>query len=751
MAAIILKQNFIYNWNINFGGGYDFFDYMLRPGTFKPENHYQDDYYKDYLDYMKNDEKSDGAFDNEYNHLSDEQINEYRANEWASQQRGCPKYLGIISFENDYLKRFGIMNSRGELNHNLLKDYARQSINALIDKNKKLQKSNVYWTAAIHENTDNIHIHYQLLEYERLEDRMKKYRDQDILSTKGFEAAKSKMANLISPHTEEKAEINRIERELAKPSLAASFTNTDGRILDLYKKIESSKKPHKWQYGSYEADKDKHRREHPLKKEIDSVVRNIVYSDENLKKQYDEFNGKLKEFDDWNIYLYGHRKDIPREDQIYSFNKRNRFYKDAGNTLLQYMRDFGKELKRAEAKPKPHLSEEKIKIPAEAIDEILPNYEEPLIEEYIPDDDYIPQINEGDYNIYANDIPLPENMEDYIPPEDDFIPDEPPVESDLPAVPTAETEKPDLSEERKDIVREEKFLRLSEENKKDENGLGKLYLSEEKHNIDIAEKRLRVSAEKGNIYAQYRLGNLYLSEKRKDLDRAEKFLKLSAENKQDENGIGSYALGKLYLSEEKFNIDEAEKWLLVSAEKGNMYAQYRLGSLYLSEERKDIVKAEKYLLTVSEQGGELSQWADYSLGKLYMTDERKDYAKAEKYFLLSDGYNNPYAQCALGFLIYKTRNKLEGREWVKKAAENGNEFAAKVLPRLNTRVPTNNRYNHNRSRALIAGRSLRSITRQLQREYENHIKKLQREFQRDFEKKNNSKSYEYVDDQTMKM
>lgn len=363
-AAIILKQSFIYEWNVNTGdGSYDFFDYMTNPEKFKPELHNDtNDMYYDYMDYMKNEEKSDGAFDSEYDHLSEEQIDNYRMLEFKSQQKGCPKYLGVISFENDYLLQFGIMNTHGEINHRLLKDYARLSINAMINESKKLKNDNVYWTAAIHENTDNIHIHFQLLEYEKLEDRKKKYRDMDSLEPKCFEALKSKMVNMISPQKDRQKYINQVEREVLIPNLQAQFTNTDGRILDLYKKISQSKKPRKWQYGSYE--KSDGHREDKMKKQIDSVVRNIINSNNDLKNIYREFEKELNDYDDWNTYVYGKRKDVPRDNQVYSYNKREDFYRRAGNSLLKYMREFGDELKavdKQQQSAKPYLSEKEMK------------------------------------------------------------------------------------------------------------------------------------------------------------------------------------------------------------------------------------------------------------------------------------------------------------------------------------------------------------------------------------------------------
>ena len=622
MAAIIFKQSFKYEWNVNTdGNGFDFFDYMCNPEKFKPELHSdENDLYYDYMDYMKNSEKSNGAFDSEHDVLNVNQINEYRKLEIQSQQKGCPKYLGVISFENDFLKENGIMNSYGEIDHDRLKSYARQSINALVDKSQKLKSENVYWTAAIHENTDNIHIHYQMLEYERLEDRKNKYRDKDMIETKAFEALKSKMVNLIAPQKERKELIDKLEKEIIRPNLQASFTNTDGRIFDLYKKISEYDKPRKWQYGSY-TKTDKHK-EDPMKKEIDSVVRNIIQSNETLSKRYTDFEKQLNDYDDYAVYLYGKRSDIPKAEQIYSYNKRNDFYNRAGNALLSYMRELDLsdfKLDKTQAQPEPYLSGEEI----EDFTSLEPTQ---------------------------------------------VLPDKPPY---IDAI-----AEPDLD----------------------------------------FEKSLLPDGE-----TPY----------------------LSGEEITNFNGLKEYMLGARYLDNEQndIDLDKAEKYLLLSAEKGNQYAQYRLGKLYLSEEKKNYDNAEKYLLLASSQGGKFSQWADFKLGKLYMINEKLDYVKAEKHFLLSDRYENPYAECSLGLLICKTRSKSEGKAWVQKAAENGNEFAQEILPKLDK--PCRPRRRYNKAKSNYVNYKINGMIRRLQSEYERHIKQLQNEYEYETERAEAEKEYEY--------
>lgn len=69
----------------------------------------------------------------------------------------------------------------------------------MIDKSEKLDASNCYWVGSIHVNTGNVHIHYQLLEYHRLEDRRITYKNkgQDDIEQKAFNALKTEMTHFI--------------------------------------------------------------------------------------------------------------------------------------------------------------------------------------------------------------------------------------------------------------------------------------------------------------------------------------------------------------------------------------------------------------------------------------------------------------------------------------------------------------------------------------------------------------------------
>ncbi len=191
-------------------------------------------------------------------------------------------------------------------------------------------------------------------------------------------------------------------------------------------------------------------------------------------------------------------------------------------------------------------------------------------------------------------------------------------------------------------------------------GLGKLYLHPdfEGRDIDKAIDYFTKAAEGGLNFAQYKLGKLYLmgEEVPQDLDKALKWLAAAIENGSDS---AMYLLGKELLSGERFSPDvtRAEIYLQQAVEQGSLFAAYTLGKAYAQGDRlkKDIPKAIELLTKVYEKSPECRLFAAYTLGKIYLQE---------------DGYKDP--QKALDYL--------------SKAAESGNSYAAELLNRIQNRT-----------------------------------------------------------------
>ena len=108
--------------------------------------------------------------------------------------------------------------------------------------------------------------------------------------------------------------------------------------------------------------------------------------------------------------------------------------------------------------------------------------------------------------------------------------------------------------------------------------LGKIYLQGEimSQNLDKAERYLLLAAD--NEYTQYALAKLYLQEEKYDIQKAVNYF----ENCADKNHWASYQLGRIYLfgaaglTKDK---DQAIEWFTKSANDGNEYAQAMLDDI----------------------------------------------------------------------------------------------------------------------------------------------------------------------------
>ena len=183
--------------------------------------------------------------------------------------------------------------------------------------------------------------------------------------------------------------------------------------------------------------------------------------------------------------------------------------------------------------------------------------------------------------------------------------------------------------------------------------IGMMYLNGRGTDIDLecAEKYLLLSADSNNYKAQYMLGKLYQSDNKIDLQKAEKVLLKGAENAQDKAGLCEYSLGKLYLSQERY--DKAASYLERSAAKDNYYAAYTLGKLY-QEQFNDNTQAEKYLIQAADHKDDTMGIAAYRLGKLYLAQEK--FTDAAAYLQRSAAKDNYFAAYALGKLYQEQFN-----------------------------------------------------------------------------------------------
>lgn len=687
MPAVIFKTSFMYDWHIcgeNHSGSSkgDFLDYITRPGAFRSENHQeQNDEFYDFLEYMRNDDKSDGAFDPENNLLTAAQLSEYRELEKTSKSEGCPKYIGVISFDNDFLRKNGILIG-DTLNSDKLKDIARLGVNALITNSNKFENDNVYWVGAIHTNTDNVHIHYSICEKHRTRNRIETDRNQDCIELSAIKALKSVVANNIIGKTRSE-EITRIKRQIIFPDLSDAMGTAENLITDLAYKLPENIA---LQYGNH--------RMKPFQSEIDRCVDKIIESNVQLKEEFKLYKSSIESLDEQYREFYGDNSKA----SMYSEHQLDDFYNRAGNILLKHIKTMRKNLSGNYNSDDKEDELEK-KISAFAVSERKENDLSPAVINHL-------RRNNNYISNYAVSGKLAEILKHL--PENS-------LQSNL------------------DFLKD-----LSPDNDTAAFALGLYYLRSD--NSRLAKPYLQKSSENNNSDAQYQLGKLYLREKK--TRTAEPYLRMSADNG---NSFAQFSYGMLlYNSSRKeqgyhylFKADEsgnkiAHKIVMNLKKRDEINSpapvekdgQYQIGRMYMHTD--NLRKPEKLLTAAAEQNNSLAQ---YQLGKLYLNDNYRNLDKARMWLKLSAENDNQFGQIAYGVLEYKLGNHKLGNEYLNRAAESGNNFAQKLLTDLNrVRGAKPPRVRQAVLQSVKTSQACWYTLKQIINDYENHIRKLQAEF-----------------------
>lgn len=334
-----------------------YINYIDREEAARTENSSK---YNLYQDYMGNPEKTTGIFTQELDELTIEEKQQLKSVFETSQDNGSLMWQTVISFDNRWLAENGLYRKEDNmLDEKALKDVARNAIEKML-KAEKLE--NAVWSAAIHFNTDNIHIHVATVEPEPMRekktyiqyekgvtnDTRKKVPMRDeagkvitkeeykgTFKPKSFEICKSTVVNQIIREQENNLKINGIIRDsivkqkgshpLAKDKdMAQAF-------LDLYDKMPDCPK-NMWNYNN------------PLMAAVKDDIDNITTT--YLEKYHRE------EFADLKAMLAGqdekYQKAYGGEHPKYSEGKIKDLYSRMGNAILKEIRSFDNEVRKEE-------------------------------------------------------------------------------------------------------------------------------------------------------------------------------------------------------------------------------------------------------------------------------------------------------------------------------------------------------------------------------------------------------------------
>lgn len=188
MAGVVLVTEFktpqqVQTANNSFSG---FVDYINREASHDTNNVNTGDY----LDYMDNKEKSDNLFTAFNNEVTPEQKKILKDTFNSAQKKGSLLWQTVLSFDNDFLAEHGLYDPQTKkLDKTKIMEYTRGCMKNMLEK-ENLNDSSI-WTAAIHYNTDNIHVHVATVE--PLPQRERSERNYIVLSKEFLDAYKIKV------------------------------------------------------------------------------------------------------------------------------------------------------------------------------------------------------------------------------------------------------------------------------------------------------------------------------------------------------------------------------------------------------------------------------------------------------------------------------------------------------------------------------------------------------------------------------
>lgn len=674
---IFHKCKFVYSWRISGDGGtvlFDFLSYMLRPEAFEPSKHADEMEYV-YSEFIPNEksqakdikkERSYGAFTSTKDNLTAADLDKIRQQERASRSEGCPKYAGVISFDNAYLRENGFIVGN-QLDRQALVDAARKGINAMIDKTQKLDASNCYWVGAIHVNTGNVHIHYQLVEYHRLEDRRITYknRGQDDFEQAALDELKRVMTHCIDKSIAAQ-ELTRFQRDVLAPSIKSEFAGSIQKINALIDKLPDDLKNsgNQWRYA---------KQSKPIKNEIQSCIRSVISENTTLSIMFDTYLHKLDEIQATLFrkrYGQNSRWANYKENELNGKNGdgKDGFYSRVGNSFLNICREY-------------YMTKDK----NIQIDNNIPEPKTYLSEK---ESEGFSEKNEPDYNngisSQKSKVYLSENKKDdfedampYDSLENSDIPDD--LEMYLSSRNYDELYEPNAPDYSTDIFPQEPEAYLSENDKSDQTveclridwsknyklALDYMYGNEQnksaviKKDPEKAFETLSIESKSGNILATYDIGKLYDSQMLKSNDGDTLSQQYYSKAFEDFHKL---------LSIVSMSDDKRDNWT-------KSYLNYRIGKMY----EYGLGVTQNYNSAIEHYKLSENKYAYFALGNIYKygSGVETDYAKAFDYYMrsLSSKGGMPFASYAVG-------QAYELGQGVEKDLTSAHNFYAEALTGL---------------------------------------------------------------------
>lgn len=301
-------------------------------------------------DYMGNPEKSTGLFTDGKDSLSYEEKRELKAVFETAQKNDSIMWQTVISFDNHWLEKNHIYDSKnGMIDEQKLKSVTRFAVGKLLESEGL---THAVWSAGIHYNTDNIHIHVATVEPFPIREKMTYKGKEEVrgkFKLKNLEACKSVVVNEIMQTKELNLLLNKIIRKDIVQSMKERQLAEDPFIRKQFLKLYESLPDIRRNLFQYNNNVMK-----PYREQIDSISR--TYIEKYHSKEYEEFKEILSRQSE--LYTEAYGKGQSNRDYIKG--KEADLMQRMGNAVLQAVKDYEGSLQRKVKQQEPNLAPESL-------------------------------------------------------------------------------------------------------------------------------------------------------------------------------------------------------------------------------------------------------------------------------------------------------------------------------------------------------------------------------------------------------
>lgn len=555
-------------------------------------------------EYMGNPEKSTGLFTADKDSLTLEEKREIKSVFEVAQANESLMWQTVISFDNRWLDKNGIYDMGNKvLDERKLKEVTRIAISRLL-KSEGLEHA--IWSAGIHYNTDNIHVHIAIVEPYPVRGKMLYRGSWEVrgkFKKSNIDKCKSAVVNEIMQTREMNLRINNIIRKdivqymksrelVSDPVMKEKFLGLCEKVPDLPGNVMHYNNKAMGPYRGY----------------IDEISR--LFLDNYIPEKYEELLELLEHQGRLYEEAYGgNNYGFYKEDKLYDLMQR------MGNAVLKSAKDY-----RDGIKQKIEVFEK-----GEARSEYIPKTQETWKEE-MEWGDTQPEWDLG----LKRDSDKSEVPPEFLEAEQYFENLYSAQTSNQISIPISDSDA-EIFSDGYGMTYGSYFSRFRELRKE----LKGYLKAEHPDNVKIADflKRLEQESERGNPFVKHLLGEMYLYGQicETDIEESHKLFAESLEIFEEDLESGMFDGDEdLY---EDMEGDENEKFSFKS------YVEYRIGKQYDRGWGTEVNKGEA-ARCFSRSG---ASYATYALGNLLYTGQgvEQDYETAFKLF--SSVNDNPFA------------------------------------------------------------------------------------------------------------